>query len=53
MRHPAFGEGVVVSSQTLKDDKEVVVAFRGAGVKKLLQSFARLERVEPEQSEAS
>jgi len=46
VRHAAFGDGVVVSCQAVDDDAEVVVAFRGAGVKKLLLSFARLERVE-------
>ena len=47
VRHAQFGEGVVVSCQPVKDDIEVVVAFTsGAGVKKLLVSFARLEKKE-------
>ena len=46
VRHAIFGDGVVVSCQPAKDDIEVVVAFDGAGVKKLLLSFARLEKVE-------
>ena len=29
---------------SIKDDAEVVVAFRGGGIKKLLLSFARLEK---------
>jgi hypothetical protein len=38
---------VVVSCQPVKDDIEVVIAFsRGVGVKKLLLSFARLEKKE-------
>ncbi len=45
VRHAQFGEGVVVSCLTVNDDAEVVVAFDGAGVKKLLLSFAKLERV--------
>ena len=45
VRHIQFGEGVVVSSRPVKDDKEVVVAFKGA-VKKLLLSLAKLEKVE-------
>jgi DNA helicase-2/ATP-dependent DNA helicase PcrA len=45
VRHAQFGEGVVVSCQPVKDDSEVTVAFTGAGVKKLLLSFARLEKV--------
>jgi len=46
VRHPQFGEGVVVSGSPVRDDVEVVVAFDGVGVKKLLLSFARLEKVE-------
>jgi len=46
VHHPQFGEGVVVSGKPVKDDVEVVVAFDGAGVKKLLLSFARLEKIE-------
>jgi DNA helicase-2/ATP-dependent DNA helicase PcrA len=47
VRHAQFGNGVVVSCQPMKDDKEVVVAFSsGVGVKKLLLSFARLEKIE-------
>jgi hypothetical protein len=45
VHHAQFGDGVVVSSQPVRDDVEVVVAFDGAGVKKLLMSFARLEKV--------
>ena len=46
VRHAQFGDGVVVSCQPVKDDKEVVVAFEGQGVKRLLLSFAKLEKVE-------
>ena len=45
VRHAQFGSGVVVSSQPAKNDTEVVVAFEGAGVKKLLLSYAKLEKV--------
>lgn len=44
VRHATFGEGVVVSSRASGDDQEVEVAFVGRGVKKLLASFAKLER---------
>jgi DNA helicase-2/ATP-dependent DNA helicase PcrA len=44
--HNQFGQGTVVSCHRVKDDSEVVVAFPGMGVKKLLLSFARLEKVE-------
>ncbi|MEE9583222.1 MAG: hypothetical protein V3W01_00990, partial [Dehalococcoidales bacterium] len=46
VRHSPFGRGVVVSCQPVRDDSEVVVAFRGMGVKKLLLSFARLAKVD-------
>jgi len=46
VRHPRFGEGIVVSCVVTSSDQEVTVAFKGqAGVKKLLLSFAPLERV--------
>jgi len=45
VRHVQFGDGVVISCRPVKDDSEVVVAFDGAGIKKLLLSFARLEKV--------
>jgi DNA helicase-2/ATP-dependent DNA helicase PcrA len=40
--HPKFGSGMVVSTQANGNDVEIVVAFEGAGVKRLLQSFAPL-----------
>ncbi|MDP3879230.1 MAG: 3'-5' exonuclease, partial [Dehalococcoidales bacterium] len=43
--HSGFGKGVVVSCRAVKSDEEVVVAFN-AGVKKLLLSYAGLEKVE-------
>jgi DNA helicase-2/ATP-dependent DNA helicase PcrA len=45
VKHAQFGEGVVVSCQPVKKDAEVVVAFDGAGVKRLLLSFAKLEKM--------
>ena len=47
VRHAHFGEGIVVSCQERRGDVEVVVAFddEAAGVKRLLQSLAPLERV--------
>jgi len=44
VHHAQFGSGVVVSCQPVKDDSEVVVAFNG-GIKKLLLSFAQLEKI--------
>jgi len=46
VRHPKFGIGVVVACNPIKNDTEVTVAFPGVvGVKKLAQSFAKLESV--------
>jgi DNA helicase II / ATP-dependent DNA helicase PcrA len=42
--HPAFGNGIVVSSRLLRGDEEVTVAFDQRGVKKLALSFAPLQR---------
>jgi DNA helicase-2/ATP-dependent DNA helicase PcrA len=45
VHHAQFGNGVVVSCKVVRDDKEVLVAFTsGVGVKKLLLSFANLEK---------
>ena len=45
VRHSIFGEGVVVSNKKVKADNEVTVAFSGQGIKKLLLSLARLEKI--------
>lgn len=45
VRHAHFGEGIVVNSQANGDDEEVTVAFPGQTPKRLLQSFANLEKV--------
>jgi DNA helicase-2/ATP-dependent DNA helicase PcrA len=46
VRHPRFGEGIVVSCQLVKDDQEITIAFKGSvGIKKLMLSFAPLERL--------
>lgn len=45
--HPKLGMGLVVSCAPMNDDSEVTVAFAGAtGMKKLLQSKAKLEALE-------
>ncbi|MBK9713921.1 MAG: UvrD-helicase domain-containing protein [Kouleothrix sp.] len=46
VRHATFGEGIVVSSKMVENDEEVTVAFSGKGVKRLLASFAKLEKAE-------
>jgi DNA helicase-2/ATP-dependent DNA helicase PcrA len=50
VRHKAFGEGVVVSSSGVGSDTQVTVAFSGQGIKRLMLSFAPLEKVVEEES---
>jgi DNA helicase-2/ATP-dependent DNA helicase PcrA len=45
VHHSEFGNGLVVGYQPVKDDAEVMVAFDGIGLKKLLLSFAKLEKL--------
>jgi DNA helicase-2/ATP-dependent DNA helicase PcrA len=42
--HPIFGPGRVLASKMIGGDEEVTVAFEGRGIKKLMASFARLEK---------
>lgn len=42
--HNVFGEGTVIASRIVGDDEEVSVVFQNAGLKRLMASFARLER---------
>jgi DNA helicase-2/ATP-dependent DNA helicase PcrA len=50
VRHKAFGEGVVVSSSGVGAATQVTVAFSGQGIKRLMLSFAPLEKVVEEES---
>ena len=45
VRHKAFGDGIVVNCIASGDDYEATVAFKAAGVKRLLLSIAPLEKV--------
>ncbi len=46
VRHSKFGIGVVVACNPIRGDSEVTVAFPGViGVKKLVQSLAKLEKI--------
>ena len=46
VKHGTFGEGIVVSCAASGDDQMVTVAFKGTlGIKKLLQSYAPLEKI--------
>jgi DNA helicase-2/ATP-dependent DNA helicase PcrA len=45
--HATFGQGIVVNCTPKPSDYEVTVAFKGqSGIKRLLASFAKLEKVE-------
>ncbi len=48
VRHAKFGEGTVIECLVLDHDEEVAVVFEdpGRGIKRLLQSYARLERID-------
>ena len=45
VRHATFGEGLVVSSRLVDGDEEVTVSFADRE-RRLLATFARLERIE-------
>ncbi|MDP6667939.1 MAG: UvrD-helicase domain-containing protein, partial [Dehalococcoidia bacterium] len=49
VRHEHFGEGVVVSATGSGGDTQVTVAFAGQGVKRLMLSFAPLEKMGAEE----
>ncbi|PKB67898.1 MAG: hypothetical protein BZY82_01795 [SAR202 cluster bacterium Io17-Chloro-G3] len=47
VRHGQFGDGIVVNCLPTNSDYEITVAFKGeSGVKRLLLSFAGLEKIE-------
>jgi len=46
VRHSMFGDGVVVGCLPIRNDHEIIVDFKGEGVKKLLFSLAPLEKLE-------
>ncbi|MGA9349164.1 MAG: UvrD-helicase domain-containing protein [Anaerolineae bacterium] len=45
VRHRMFGEGIVIESKATGGDEEVTVAFQERGIKRLLASFAKLEKL--------
>ncbi|MBG82787.1 MAG: hypothetical protein CL791_05710 [Chloroflexi bacterium] len=49
--HKSLGEGVVVSSSGEGEQTQVTVAFSGHGIKRLLLSFAPLEKIRQEPKE--
>ena len=46
VKHSKFGDGIVMSSDPAGDDLQITVAFKdGGGIKKLLQSLAKLKKM--------
>jgi DNA helicase II / ATP-dependent DNA helicase PcrA len=45
VQHATFGEGIVIESRLDRNDEEVTVAFKKAGIKRLLASFANLQKL--------
>lgn len=46
VRHPSFGNGIIVASFPAKDDQEITVAFKGGvGLKRMMASMANLEKI--------
>jgi DNA helicase-2/ATP-dependent DNA helicase PcrA len=45
VRHPKYGEGVLLSREGDGDDAKITVQFNGHGTKKLVEKFAQLERL--------
>lgn len=48
VRHPTWGEGMVLNSRVQDDDEVVDIFFQDVGLKKVLAAFAKLETVEKE-----
>jgi DNA helicase-2/ATP-dependent DNA helicase PcrA len=46
VRHPTFGDGIIVASFPAKDDQEITVAFKGGvGLKRMMVSSANLDKI--------
>jgi DNA helicase-2/ATP-dependent DNA helicase PcrA len=45
VRHSKFGEGVVIEIKPDGSDEEITIAFKKSGVKRVLASFANLEKL--------
>ncbi len=46
VRHPSWGEGMVLNSRIQDDDEVVDIFFQDVGLKKVMAAFANLEPVE-------
>jgi DNA helicase-2/ATP-dependent DNA helicase PcrA len=45
IRHPSFGDGVIIKSTLTRTDEELVVKFDKAGLKILSGMLAKLEKL--------
>jgi DNA helicase-2/ATP-dependent DNA helicase PcrA len=45
VRHPTWGEGLILSSRILDGEETLDVAFDSVGIKRLIASLAKLEAV--------
>jgi ATP-dependent DNA helicase UvrD/PcrA len=45
VRHPTYGVGTIIAVEEGGEDRKLTVSFPGYGLKKLLERYARLERV--------
>jgi DNA helicase-2/ATP-dependent DNA helicase PcrA len=45
VRHPTYGLGTIIAVEEEGDDRKLTVSFADYGAKKLLERYARLERV--------
>ena len=45
VRHPKYGEGTVLKREGEGEDAKITVAFNRAGLKKLVEKYAQLEKV--------
>jgi DNA helicase-2/ATP-dependent DNA helicase PcrA len=46
VEHSSFGKGVVIDSKAAGNDEEVVVAFAGVGLKRLMASLAPMKKID-------
>ncbi|MGB7296760.1 MAG: 3'-5' exonuclease, partial [Candidatus Aminicenantales bacterium] len=51
VRHPSWGEGMVLNSRIQDDDEVVDIFFQDVGLKKVMAAFANLEAIEKKDSE--
>ena len=45
VRHKVFGDGIVLSAVPMGNDRLLEIAFDKVGTKKIMENFARLEKI--------